>query len=38
VRLVGRVKDGVMTGTARGSKWSARRNGPAPDLGMEADA
>jgi precorrin-6B methylase 2 len=38
VRLVGRVKDGVMTGTARGSKWSARRNGPAPDLGTEADA
>ena len=38
VRLVGRVKDGVMTGTVRGSKWSARRNGPAPDLGMEADA
>ena len=39
VRLVGRVKDGgLMTGTARGSKWSARRNGPAPDLGMEADA
>jgi hypothetical protein len=38
VRLVGRVKDGVMTGTTRGSKWSARRNGAAPDLGMEADA
>ena len=38
VRLVGRVKDDVMTGTARGSKWSARRNGPAPALGTEADA
>jgi hypothetical protein len=38
VRLVGRVQDSVMTGTARGSKWSARRNGPAPNLGTEADA
>jgi precorrin-6B methylase 2 len=38
LRLLGRVQDGVMTGTARRSKWSARRNGPAPDLGMEADA
>ena len=38
VRLVGRVKDGVMTGTARESKWSARRNGPVPELGTEADA
>jgi hypothetical protein len=38
VRLVGRVKDDVMTGTGRGSKWSARRNGSAPPLGTEADA
>jgi hypothetical protein len=38
VRLVGRVKDDVITGTQRGSKWSARRNGPAPPLGTEADA
>jgi hypothetical protein len=38
VRLVGRVNDDMMTGTARGSKWSARRNGPAPALGTEADA
>src|SRR5918994_3448547 len=39
VRLVGRVKDDVMTGTALGSKWSARRNGSAPAaLGTEADA
>ncbi len=38
VRLTGRVKDDVITGTQRGSKWSARRNGPAPALGTEADA
>jgi hypothetical protein len=39
VRLVGRVKDDVMSGPTRGSKkWSARRNGPAPELGTEADA
>ena len=38
VRLVGRVMDDVITGTQRGSKWSARRNGPAPALGAEADA
>ena len=38
VRLVGRVKDDVITGTHRGSKWSARRNGPAPALGTEPDA
>ena len=38
VRLVGRVNDDVITGTARGSKWTARRNGPAPALGTETDA
>jgi hypothetical protein len=38
VRLTGRVKDDVITGTHPGSKWSARRNGPAPALGTEADA
>jgi precorrin-6B methylase 2 len=37
-RLVGRVKDDVITGTHRGSKWRARRNRPAPALGTEADA
>ena len=38
VRLTGRVKDDVITGTHRESKWTARRNGPAPALGAEADA
>ena len=38
VRLVGRVKDDVITGTARGAKWSARRSGSAPALGAEAEA
>ncbi|HET6778735.1 MAG TPA: class I SAM-dependent methyltransferase [Gemmatimonadales bacterium] len=38
VRLTGRVRDDVITGTHRGSKWRARRNGPAPALGTEADA
>jgi hypothetical protein len=38
VRLTGRVKDDVITGTHRGSKWRARRNGPAPAIGTEADA
>jgi hypothetical protein len=38
VRLTGRVKDDMMSGRARGSKWSAQRNGPAPALGAEADA
>ena len=38
VRLVGRVNDDVITGTAGGAKWSGRRNGPAPTLGTEADA
>ena len=38
VRLTGRVKNDAITGTHRGSKWSARRNGPAPALGTEADA
>ena len=38
VRLTGRVKDDVITGTHRGFKWSARRNGPVPALGAEADA
>jgi hypothetical protein len=38
VRLIGRIKDDEMTGTVRGSKWTARRNGRAPPLGTEADA
>ncbi len=37
LRLVGRVNDDEMTGTAGKSKWSAQRNGPAPALGTETD-